>query len=248
VGHSLLPRVGLMVGILITSLAPATTQASAASCDFEQPGDAPKVPAVTAPPKTEEWEEQYAVAERTMARLDSSLEAVRAAAADASSSTEMLATAVTPAEQEILHRQNVVRAITLDVDSELKAQAPAQDGGALLDQGDRLSIDIFVVGDDCAFLREVQSGYPDITIRPVSAPNQAPLRVLESELAALDANTNYLQARGVLIGLATLNLYGNSLDIHLLPTSSPDAEQLLTETVGDIAVMISRDGEIQSAG
>ncbi|HET7174237.1 MAG TPA: hypothetical protein VFI30_08205 [Nocardioidaceae bacterium] len=205
---------------------------ASSACALAASRTAPAVPAVTAQPGTSASAYQYAVAERTMFGLDASAAAVAAAAADPASTSDQIGTPVTPAEAAVLAAQDAVGRQVNDVNEAGAAADPEGFAGAWLDPVDRSSVDVGVVGGDCAVLQTLAGDFPALTLRGVQAAQGIGYARLQQAYQDLNDNLAALQAEGVVVDQVRPDIPADTVDVVLDASDPPSAESTVTAAAG----------------
>lgn len=214
-------------------------------CASQPVGVAPTVPAITASPRTDDWRLQYARAERVMFGLDASDAAIQRAEDDPMATSADLATPLTPPEVATLDQEDRANQLIAALQTFVSANDLSDINTIFVDPAERATIDVGVANHDCGVVSQLIPLSGGITIRAIDSPTSVNSFVSQERLAALNSVLPSLQDQGVHVDLAQVDEQTGVLNIQLDPTSSANAAELVTSTIGASGVSVTLDGHPQ---
>lgn len=230
---------GILAAGVATAYSPATSSATGDSCAFTNVGAAPGVPAVTAAPKTALWREQYAEAVRAMAGLNSSPKAIATAEQDPHSTTESLATPLTPGEVQQLAARDAARGLAIHLLTTAQQTHSPLFAGAWLDPADQEHVDVAMIGDRCPNTGQISSLVaPGVSWSYVRARGDVPYIDLVGKNKLLEAHLAELQREGFHIASTRVDTVNDQYVVTVAASASADYRAILPGLLGGAGLTI----------
>jgi hypothetical protein len=218
------------LGLAATLDAAGESNAAAlTNCSFAAPGTAPQVSPVTAPPKTADWEHQYARAERQMFHLDASDAAIEHAAADPYADTSRLGTPLTQEEVKQMNAADQVRASATEINAFVNQSKSQSVATVFTDPADPGRIDINFIGTTCDELKTIGAAFPTAPVQPVHLQGSVSASASWSLLTALEGRLSELDKQHVLVDSAEVDEESGRLRVSFdSSTAAQSAASVLT--------------------